>query len=54
MKFNLVFIFSLITSLLIVSCSAENGEIGMQDEDNLFAIETGGGEEVSHEGPIDE
>ena len=54
MKFNLVFIFSLIIGLLIVSCSAENGEIGMQDEDYLFAIETGGGEEVSHEGPIDE
>ncbi|MEM6893382.1 MAG: hypothetical protein AAF554_06785 [Bacteroidota bacterium] len=54
MKFNLIFMFSLILWLSLVSCSAEDGEIGMQEEDNLYAQETGGGEEVSHEGPIDE
>ena len=54
MKFNLVFIFSLITSLLIVSCSAEEGEIGMQDENDLYAYETVGDDEIRSQEPEDE
>ncbi|MEO1484231.1 MAG: hypothetical protein AAFU57_00700 [Bacteroidota bacterium] len=52
MKFNLIFLFSLIVGLFMVSCSAEDGEIGIQNEDNLHAIETGDHERT--DGPIDE
>ncbi|MEL6303752.1 MAG: hypothetical protein AAFQ20_03075 [Bacteroidota bacterium] len=41
MKFNLVFLLNLILALFMVSCSAEDGELGTQDEDNLYAYETG-------------
>ncbi|MEL6303753.1 MAG: hypothetical protein AAFQ20_03080 [Bacteroidota bacterium] len=52
MKSNLIFTLTLVLGLFIVSCSAEDGEIGIQEEDNLFAIETGDHERT--DGPIDE
>ena len=54
MKFNLIFMLSLILGMVLVSCSAEEGEIGMQEEDTLYSYETVGGDEIRSQEPEDE